>query len=373
MRLIAAISFLLLILPIDSYGATSYVICAKRSNGALSVRTRCASSHRKVSNLSSLVGATGANGADGNDGAVRVYGNGSAGSLTITEATSLSSVNNQYTDITIIAGQTLTVPSGTTLRCTGTFLNNGTIVVSPAGYGGLIRAYGGTAPSLIASTLASKGLSEHPAENGDVGTSSGDIWFGYGGRPVTTAFAKNLLIPHPFAGGAGGGTFATSGGSGGGSLRIACQGAMYNAGTIAADGQGTASAAGGGAGGLIILASGEQVTNTGSISVNGGVGGNSVGGGDHAASGGGGGGVVHLISPIAPVTGTITATGGAGGTAGGSVTSSPRGAGAGGGSFYGTGGSGSYVTTDNSTGGGSAGTDGMSFSTTADPLSLMIN
>lgn len=44
--------------------------------------------------------------------------------------------NFQFTDFSVAAGVTLTVPSGTVIRCTGTFTNNGTIVVNTGAPGG---------------------------------------------------------------------------------------------------------------------------------------------------------------------------------------------------------------------------------------------
>src|SRR5262245_28730335 len=77
-------------------------------------------------------GDQGAAGAPGADGSVRVYGNGSAGARTISADESWLEGGNppaniQFTNFTIDAGVTLIIPSGTVIRCTGTFTNNGTL------------------------------------------------------------------------------------------------------------------------------------------------------------------------------------------------------------------------------------------------------
>lgn len=48
-----------------------------------------------------------------------VYGNGSAGTRMIAVNTVLADANQQYTSLTVDAGVTLTVASGTVIRCTG--------------------------------------------------------------------------------------------------------------------------------------------------------------------------------------------------------------------------------------------------------------
>src|SRR5260221_420427 len=61
-------------------------------------------------------------------------GDGSAGNLTISASTDWSvtpPVNLNFASVTINSGQTLTVPAGTTIRCSGTFTNNGILLVAP--------------------------------------------------------------------------------------------------------------------------------------------------------------------------------------------------------------------------------------------------
>src|SRR6185436_15592993 len=84
-------------------------------------------------------GTNGMDGAAGGDGQLRIFGDGSAGAKTVAADevwTGLTAPTNpQFTDVTINAGTTLTVQSGTVIRCTGTFTNNGMIVVSVAAAG----------------------------------------------------------------------------------------------------------------------------------------------------------------------------------------------------------------------------------------------
>ena len=71
--------------------------------------------------------------------AAQVYGDGSAGSRTISQDLRLGDqgdTNLQCVDFTIEAGVTLTVQSGTVIRCTGTFINLGRIVVQTGTEGG---------------------------------------------------------------------------------------------------------------------------------------------------------------------------------------------------------------------------------------------
>src|SRR5262249_49816779 len=68
------------------------------------------------------------------------YGDASQGDVDVTATTDLyaliPTLNFQFRNFTVDAGVTLTVPSGTVLRCTGTFSNNGVITVLPGAAGG---------------------------------------------------------------------------------------------------------------------------------------------------------------------------------------------------------------------------------------------
>jgi len=60
-------------------------------------------------------------------------GDGSAGNLWLARRAGARrlAVNPNFANITINPGQTLTVPAGTTIRCSEPFTNNGTLSVDP--------------------------------------------------------------------------------------------------------------------------------------------------------------------------------------------------------------------------------------------------
>src|SRR5204863_7637363 len=69
-------------------------------------------------------------------GKLRVF----RGTRTVDSSGALIDDNNQYASFTVPSGVTVTIPSGTVIRCTGTFTNNGTIVVDPGAKGGVVPA-----------------------------------------------------------------------------------------------------------------------------------------------------------------------------------------------------------------------------------------
>src|SRR5687767_14022841 len=86
-------------------------------------------------------GPEGPSGPQGAPGELRVYGDGSAGSLVVDQPyTLLAEVvddgNTQFTDVTIAAGGELIVPSGLVLRATGTITVAGTLTVEQGAGGG---------------------------------------------------------------------------------------------------------------------------------------------------------------------------------------------------------------------------------------------
>lgn len=371
--------FLFISLLEDAHSAnTSFLICKKNSTGAIKIRSdRCKRGETKLNNINLLKGADGSSGAngtngiDGADGTLRVYGDGSAGALSVTSDTTLTSANNQYTDITISSGTTLTVPSGTVLRCTGTLTNNGTIFVEDYSIGAYVHDSTTGTGSTPPYAGGGAGIADAPAGQGAFGTAA--VQGGTSGIGLTNNHARMIIRPGSVGGSGGGAGFSGfGGGRGGGTLRIIAQGAITNNGLIQANGGSGGVGSGGGGGGIIILASKTSVTNssTGTISVTGGGGGTSTT--DSGAGGGGGGGFVHMISTTAPVNqGTLTLTGGSAGSNATTVSATPRIGGGGGGSCAGSGGSGSSVSAGNVSSGNSAGTIGTSFLTTADPTSLM--
>jgi hypothetical protein len=252
-----------------------------------------------------------------------VYGNGSAGPLTISATTDWTSAppanfNFQYTDVTVSGNWT--VPSGTVIRCTGTFM------VDP-GYT-ITVDYG----IPLADGNPEKGLSKFPPLGYDIG-----------GIGLSIVEAASILRPGVFAGGTGDdGYTGADGGAGGGSFSVRAQGAITINGTIAADGgdsplsTNNGSGGGGGGGGFIVFASQTSVTNNGIINARGGDGSDALAANN--AGGGGGGGVVHILAPSI-TEGTVNVSGG---SPGGNITPGDTSSSGAGGAMGGNGGRGSY-------------------------------
>jgi hypothetical protein len=248
------------------------------------------------------------NGAKGNTGD-------GTGDLTIDTNTDWSTnppAGLNFGNFTVNSGITLTVPAGTTIRCTGDFTNNGTIAVLPGARGG-----NGAQSDYTFNyrAFAHPGDSYGAAGNGghDLAVpASGDIQlWGLGGKGIPgVAAASNYNLFHI---GGGGGGAGVSGGDGGGLLKIFCKGAIVNttAGLIQANGADGANTSGGGGGGIIVLTSKTSIENAGALEANGGNGGISrvfaYGGG------GGGGGIMVFVSPNNTNTGTVSVSGGTAG------------------------------------------------------------
>lgn len=293
--------------------------------------------------------------------AQRVYGDGSQGDLDMPNLTvAMPSNTRQFADCIIRAGFTLTVDSGTVIRCNGGFTNEGTIIVETYAKGGSISCTRARRPAHPghSGSVAGFPACNDAYRNGAQGT------FGIE-RPRTAA---NLLQPGPLGGGGGSGPI---GADGGGTLTIIAKGPISNTGEIRADGQsGTNGGSGGGAGGIVILASGDSIVNSGTISVRGGDGASATAADRVGPGGGGGGGIVHLISP-AILQGTIDVAEGAGGTGGETLSSLVNdtilpGGGAGG-ACYGGGGAGGDIDGYGELLDAHDGNDGAAFTTLADP------
>jgi Collagen triple helix repeat (20 copies) len=328
-------------------------------------------------------GATGATGAAGADGQLRIYGDGSAGSVTISgninwSTTPPTGQNFQFTDLTITSGFTLTVASGTVIRVNGPFVNNGTITVSTFEAGGSIDI--GTTAVEATIRPGGQGIARSlPAFGERNSGASTSEQAGSGGLGVGNQFAAGTILNPGPKGGSGGagcltgtsGNIPSVGGEGGGTLVVLAAGTLTNAGIVNANGQtATGSGAGGGGGGVVILASKTSVTNTGTINAKGGDGATS--GLSNGVGGGGGGGIVQLIAPTVNAGATFV-TGGIFGTPGatGSITgTTSRQGGGGGGGSAGSGGTGGSVLTTNSPGNGGNGGTGFSMSRTIDPTAL---
>jgi len=299
-------------------------------------------------------------------------GNGSAGDLTISGDTSWNTtppINPYFNNFTIDSGQILTVPAGTTIRCAGTFINNGTIQV--------LTGAAGEGTNWVASSPFSSGpqSSAHPGDAFSAATIGGfhdnaivesvTINGGSGGNSIPQNFARTSFSLFRIGGGSG--TGGVGGGNGGGLLKIYCAGNITNSGTINANGSNGSSNGGGGGGGIVILASSNLVDNTlGIINATGGNGGTQ--GTLFGAGGGGGGGIVILMSSIAPIPGTTDVTGGTGTTGTSTQASKGRLAGSGGGASGGNGGSGGSVSNAGVNSNGGDGSDGYLITTTANPV-----
>lgn len=247
------------------------------------------------------------------------YGDGSAGSYTVTtdtdwtvDANLPNSGNLQFANFSVAAGVTLTVPSGTVIRCYGTAAVNGTVVVG----NGALSTRGEINPGIA---RHGTGIKTTTTGSGDFAPMKGGI--GLNSKILALAVPCNSLV----GGGAGATITATiaggtgAGGAGGGNVSVLARTGIYlssNA-LIQANGSvipATTYSVGGGAGGIVTLVTPGTLTLGGSIQANGsdgGIGYDSGGGG-----GGGGGGIVRLIAGAmsgASVASTTQVLGGAGG------------------------------------------------------------
>lgn len=239
-----------------------------------------------------------------------VFGDGSAGALNITANTNWttaapSNFNFQFSSITVAAGVTLTVPSGTKLFCSGNVSIAGTVIVT-----GSEKIIG------TVTTGSISGVARTFAGSGD------NISYGI----QTTSVMSLINIPvYGGAGGASGGVGSLSyGGEGGGSFGIYAKGtvSISGAGLIAANGgnavtnAGTATStngSGGGAGGIVVILSKAGITNSGNIRANGGAGSDATLGTGPRPGGGGGGGGVALLIAASVSQGNVQVNGGAAG------------------------------------------------------------
>lgn len=295
------------------------------------------------------MGEAGPAGPAGVDGASLVYGNGSAGARTIAvdeDWQDTPPTNLMFTDFTVNAGVTLDVPSGTVIRCSGTFTNDGTILVRFSGASGGNPA--GNPSGMIQPEIAlpHPGVARGGAGIPEFGDDTQFRLGGSGGSGLLSMQGRFLLHPGTFGGGGGFGTFAFGGGGGGEAFSVLARTAIVNGdtGTIQADGSAVLQGSGGGGGGIIILASMGSVTNNGTLSVKGGDGGpsnNTTGPG-----GGGGGGIINFLAPVishGPGAMELVNGGAAGAAVFQSVTATFRWGGGGGGACRGNGGSGGHL------------------------------
>ena len=273
-------------------------------------------------------------------------GDGSAGPLIISADTNWNTsppanFNFNFTTCTIDAGFTLIVPAGTTIRCSGNFINNGTIAVAVGVTGASPTTWGSGASAEIYG-IGHPGDTLKAASGGsydnDGTTTANTLRAGLGGDGIPKATAATSFNKFKFGGGSGGGYSGSGNGRAGGLLRIYSGESITNTANITANASFPCCGSGGGGGGIIILAAINSITNTGTIEANGAKGADSYSFG--GAGGGGGGGIVMLVSPTTDNTAGIVNVTGAFTT---NITSATRVGGGGGGASGGNGGDGGSV------------------------------
>ena len=334
----------------------------------------------KLTNIKSAV--------NDNDNRIRTVeaqflGDGSAGDLFVINGdvdwVANPPANPFFTNINIGTGYTLRVPAGTTIYVTGSFVNQGTVIVDR----GAIT--NGTAVTPFTSSNSFRGYA-HPGDTPGAATmgesnvmsiqpSPGIIWGGNGGRNIPRVVATTSFGNFKIGGGSGAGGGGLP--SGGGLLKVYAGVQIINQGTIDATGLDAIGdgGTGGGGGGIVVLAARGFVDNSsgGVIDVSGGAGNgnvNYVGNG-----GGGGGGIIIMASPTPPMQGVLNTnlkvSGGLQGQGTVNVNgTSVRIAGGGGGGSGGLGGAGGSVQTDGTPNSGGSGGSGYIVSLTLDPIFL---
>lgn len=296
-------------------------------------------------------GPAGSTGPQGTPGAQAIYGDGSAGDLTIESTAPLRNLAVGYGSLpqganlmfrNVSINGVLIVASGTTIRATGD------ITIGPSG--------------IIAINPVQQTQTVNPPSAGIAYSAAGDY---QGGRGLDLGRSA-LLTRFDLSGGGGGFRPRTTnpgayvGGEGGGRIILAALGNITVNGLIDAIGRnatisgGTAlPGGGGGAGGVVtLLARGQlSVGSNGFIRANGGNGANAVAGASgqlYGGGGGGGGGIVQFLSTMAPSisnTSNIVVSGGAAGSSAVSGTATVlAAAGGGGGASGGDGGDGTQST-----------------------------
>ncbi len=292
-----------------------------------------------------------------------VYGDGSGGAKVVSSDENWNTAadapgNLQFTSLMIESGATLTVPSGTVIRCTESFTNYGTVFVRQAAEGGAAGVSDPSGPDFSSTVVPPlPGRSTRAAQTGDSGPTISMLLAGSGGIGLSEFETRTLLMPGVTVGGGGaaGGMDTGSnnlsenqGADGGGSLVVLAAGEITNEGWIHADGQdgeqpsGMNDLGGGGGGGGIVLASMTSVTNNGTLTATGGNGADSDP--NNGPSGGGGGGFVHMLAPEIADSGTTDASGGSAGANSMPITTNAeRYAGGGGGASAGAGGHGGSI------------------------------
>lgn len=311
-----------------------------------------------------------------------LFGTGSAGAFSASGRVSLRGAargfNYNFTNFTVRQGAELTVPSGTVIRCTGAFENNGTISVTNNASAAR-RHYSSPTVTHPSERPAAPSYFGGISESGAVTSSVDTIAGGASALPRTTLSTYKITTPGLVGGGGGGAALETAG-AGGGIIFILCKGSVTNNGIIQASGDAASSGdiaggGGGGAGGIVVIASARQIENTGSIYAYGEQGGDSLQNVNYAVApgGGGAGGVIELVAPRISAGEGLTVSGG---RAGELITSSVNGAavkmsGGAGGSLVSRGGAGGSITDGTTIGAAADGEDGATILIQADPVQIL--
>lgn len=265
------------------------------------------------------------------NGAINQYfGSGVDGAATLTTQT--VSVDKYYTDLTIAAGQVVTLGSGAKLFVNGTLTLNGTIKTVGVAGGNALVEVGGTSSGQAGATGTNAAGAQATAQtatastvggNGGASGLGGTGGAGAGGAARSTVSSDNA---GSFNGPLGGVTVAGG---------VAQNGQGGNAG----GGGGTTNLGGGGGGAgtganaIVIFAKNIVIGAAGLITSIGGAGGNGAAGntgnvGGGSGAGGGGGGAIYLAYETLTVAsgGAITSVGGAKGTGGAATGTGTAGA-----------------------------------------------
>lgn len=236
---------------------------------------------------------------------MRDKGTGTSGNYNPTSSTTLAAGTYNFASVTIPAGVTVTCSGKVYIKCTGNFINNGTINANGAGGSG-----GGSTNG-----NGNAGSGANGGGNGGAGGSYNfyDVrYYRYGGAGGAAQY--NIQDATTITGGAGGGS---------------------GAGCYMEDLEPTENryggAGGNGGGAVIIVAS--SCINNGTIRANGNNGGTAWGGNasPRIGGGGGGGGIIIMAAPLV-ISGTCSVAGGSAGASypeGGTIISYPVAGGAG--------------------------------------------
>ena len=382
----------------EAFAQQALVICSDDQKRIHIRERRCNRREERIVSSASLIGPSGSQGAQGERGPQgeqgpqgakgdpgsagqsdgsrqtlidRLYGKATRGSLTIPAGLTFDLSNGtdlQYDNFTIENGASVTFASGTVLKCTGSFTNNGTITVRGYAEGGqLERVNSNTSSPAFFPPM--KGFAYCFFALAEFGRASEILKGAPGGCSMFSDMLRTILYPGPLGGSGGGPGYNGRAGKGGGTLTVLSLGALTVGaqGVISANGENSGTPGGGGGGaGAIILASSNSVSLQGAINARGGNG--ALSSTKIGAGGGGGGGFLRVISPSIASTATLNFEGGNAGSNATNVSDTPRFGGSAGGDSVGAGGAGAQVSVGGISSLNGSGGSGFNLETVADPL-----